>query len=166
MPFPIKGGRSNPAFADSDQLFYVHDGCLEIYFDALADARTQGEAGYDDNDSRYDCLEDMVYRFKAVNWQLAQGTQSATNKEISEKLERRFTRTEKGYVCEFAFAERYLAPIELKPGSVAGFGLCLHDWSKLGQDGTRRHGTLSTATRRGCDLDRKPYLLPLMVLGE
>lgn len=134
----------------------------------FGDARSQGEKHPDLNDSRYDFCGDQVKRMLAVNWQLAQGTRSATDREIAEKLERSFTRTEKGYVYEVAFAARYMAPIDLKPGTVAGLGVAVHDWNPDPKaKGGRSHATVSNATRPGQDLNMKPYLLPLMVLvGE
>ena len=144
---------------------YAHDGCLEVYFDAFADARSQGRKDYDLNDSRYDFLENHIYRLRAVNWQLAQGTASATDEEIREKLARKFTRTEKGYVYEIAFAARYMAPVDLKPGTVAGVGICLHDYNR-GADGKIVHANLSNATEPGMDCNEKPFLWPVMVLGS
>ncbi len=143
---------------------YAQDGGLEVCFDAFADARRQGEKCYDENDSRYDFLENAVYRLRAVNWQLAQGVASASNEEIQEKLIRKFTRTAKGYVYEIAFAARYLAPIDLKPGTVAGVGIAFHDWNGKGKK--RTHATISNVTRQGQDCNEKPYLWPLMVLGN
>ena len=149
---------------------YAHDGCLEVYFDGFGDARAQGTKGYDLNDSRYDFLGNDVHRFLAVNWQLAQGTASATDQEIKEKLVRKFTRTEKGYVYEIAFAARYMAPVDLKPGTVAGVGLCLHDYNRAKDaapgKGAFTHANLSNATEPGVDCDKKPYVWPLMILGE
>ena len=144
---------------------YAHDGCLEVYFDGFADARSQGTNNYDENDSRYDFLEDHVHRLKAVNWQLAQGTASATDDEIKKKLVRKFTRTEKGYVYELAFAARYMAPVELKAGTVAGTGLCLHEYWR-DADGKMRHASVSDATLPGYDCDQKPWVWPLMVLKD
>ena len=144
---------------------YAHDGCLEVYFDAFADARSQGRKDYDENDSRYDFLESHVHRLRAVNWQLAQGTASATDEEIREKLVRKFTRTEKGYVYEIAFAARYMAPVDLKPGTVAGVGICLHDYNR-GADGKTVHANLSNAIAPDSDCNEKPFLWPVMVLGS
>ena len=144
---------------------YAHDGCLEVYFDGFADARSQGTKNYDENDSRYDFLENHVHRFKAVNWQLAQGTASATDEEIRERLVRKFTRTEKGYVYELAFAARYMAPVELKAGTVAGTGLCLHEYWR-DADGKMQHSSVSDATLPGYNCDQKPWVWPLMVLVD
>ncbi len=144
---------------------YAHDGCVEVYFDGFGDARSQGTKDYDLNDSRYDFLGNDVHRFLAVNWQLAQGTASATDQEIKDKLVRSFRRTEKGYVYEIAFAARYMAPVDLKPGTVAGVGICLHDYNRAGGDAFT-HANLSNATEPGMDCDKKPFVWPLMVLGE
>ena len=146
---------------------FRHDGGLEIYFDGFGDARAQGEKDYDLNDSRYDFCETNVHRLHAVNWQLAQGTASATDGEIREKLVRSFARTPKGYVYEVAFAARYMAPVDLKAGTVAGFGVAVHDYypDPKAKDG-RRHATISNSTQAGQDLNQKPYLMPLMVLVE
>ena len=149
------------------EALYRHDGGLEICFDGFGDARSQGEKDYDLNDSRYDFCEEHVHRLHAVNWQLAQGTSSATDEEIREKLVRKFVRTPKGYVYEIAFAARYMAPIDLKPGTVAGFGVAVHDYNPdPNAKGGRSHVTISSATQAGRDLNRKPFLMPLMVLGE
>jgi len=151
-------------FVSEHKLHYQHDGCLEVYFDGFADARRQGEMGYDLNDMRYDIVENDAIRLVAVNPQLAQGMLSAKDEEIHEKLVRTFTRTEKGYVYEVAFAARYMAPVELRPGFVSGFGLALHDWTGKGKN--RGHATLSNTTRPGTDANQKPYLWPLMVFGK
>ncbi|MGN0832023.1 MAG: sugar-binding protein [Kiritimatiellia bacterium] len=143
----------------SPTALYAHDGALEVYFDAFGDARSQGEKDYDLNDSRYDFLGEHAHREHAVNWQLAQGTASATEEEIRAKLTRSFTRTETGYVYEIAFAERYLAPIDLTPGTVFGFGLSLHDYAS-----DKTHAELSTSTRPGVPLNRRPFLTSLAVL--
>lgn len=146
---------------------YAYDGGLEVHFDGFGDARSQGEKHPDLNDSRYDFCETNVKRLIAVNWQLAQGTRSATDAEIAEKLERTWTRTGTGYVYEIAFAARYMAPIDLKPGTVAGFGVAVHDYNPDPKaKGGRSHATVSNATRAGQDLNMKPYLLPLMVLVD
>ena len=151
-------------FISEHKLHYQHDGCLEVYFDGFADARRQGEKGYDLNDMRYDIVENDAIRLVAVNPQLAEGMLSATDKEINEKLIRKFTRTEKGYVYEVALAARYMAPVDLKSGTVAGFGLALHDWNGKGK--TRGHATLSNTMRPGTDANQNPYLWPLMVFGK
>ena len=149
----------------SPTALYAHDGSLEVYFDGFGNARTQGERGYDDDDSRYDLIENHVHRLRAVNMQLAQGTSSATDTEVSEKLVRSFTRTATGYVYEVAFAARYMAPVDLKVGTVFGTGVALHDFTK-GVDGKELCTTISMSVDPDRDLNDKPFLLPLAILGE
>ena len=149
----------------SPTALYAHDGSLEVYFDGFGNARTQGERGYDDDDSRYDLIENHVHRLRAVNMQLAQGTSSATDTEVSEKLVRSFTRTATGYVYEVAFAARYMAPVDLKVGTVFGTGVALHDFTK-GVDGKELCTTISMSVNPDRDLNDKPFLLPLAILGE
>ncbi len=159
----------DPAFvplAESQQPFrpqhlYAYDGCLEVFFDGFADARSQGEKDYDENDMRYDFAQGHCWRQRAVNWQLAQGTQSATDEEIRTKMQHTFTRTAQGYVYEIAIAKRYMAPVDLKPGTVAGLGLYLHDYVKPDE---RVERGLSFAVESGATCDRKPYLWPTMIL--
>lgn len=104
-----------------------YDGCLEVYLDAFGDARAAKRyRGMGLDDSRYDFAVGRVNRQVAVNWQLAQGTASATDEEIRKKVIRYFKRTEKGYVLGFALSKRYLAPIELQSGTTFGLGLFLH----------------------------------------
>jgi hypothetical protein len=162
IPYTKTGDALNPS------ALYAHDGCLEVCFDGFGDARTQGTKEYDLNDSRYDFLENNVHRLVAVNWQLAQGTASATEEEVRQKLERKFTRTKGGYIYEIAFAQRYMAPVDLKAGTVAGVGLCLHDWDfSVAKDRKKTpHGNLSNVTKNGFDCDRKPYLWPLFILVD
>ena len=139
---------------------FLYDDALEVFFDAFADARSHGEADYDENDSRYDFAEDRVNRLRAVNWQLAQGTQSATDEEVREKLRPVWTKTETGCVYEIRFDARYMAPIELKKGTVAGLGLFIHNRAKADE---RWSNGLSFSTRPGVPCDHKPVYWPLMV---
>ena len=142
---------------------YRYDGSLEVFFDAFADARRQGTKGMDENDSRYDFADGLAKRMRAVNWQLAEGTVSATDEEVAEKLERTFARTEKGYVHEIAFAPRYLAPIDLRAGTVAGVGLMIHDYDSA-TEWTQRG--VSNATQPGAACDGRPWLWPLFILTD
>ena len=140
---------------------YLYDGCLEVYFDGFADARRQSVQGFDLNDSRYDFVYGKTHRQLAVNWQLAQGTQSATDQEVAEKLEQRCFKTEKGVAYEIAFAPRYLAPIRLQPGTRASLGLFIHDRDSLTDKG---ENGLSLATERGKVCNRNPHLWPEFIL--
>ena len=145
---------------ERDQLYKI-DECLEVYFDAFADGRRASIDGFDENDSRYDFADGSVWRMLAVNWQLAQGTTSATDDEVAEKLEQKWTPTEKGCIYEIAFAPRYLAPIELKPGTRASLGLFIHDRDKVSDKG---ENGLSNATERGKVCNKLPRIWPEFIL--
>lgn len=150
------------AFGDVPrERLYEIDECLEVYFDAFADARKASAEGFDENDSRYDFADGSVWRLLAVNWQLAQGTASATDAEVMEKLEQTWTPTQNGCIYEIAFAPRYLAPIELKPGTRASLGLYIHDHDT--PDDKSENG-LSNATERGKVCNRRPDLWPEFIL--
>lgn len=137
-----------------------YDGCLEVYLDAFGDARAT-HGGSDLDDSRYDFAVGRVNRQIAVNWQLAQGTQSATDEEIRKKVIRYFKCTEKGYVHGFALAKRYLAPIELKRGTTFGFGLFLQIREDVKQ--TDQSG-LSLSCERGWSCNGCPKTWPMAIL--
>ena len=143
-----------------NQLFRL-DECLEVYFDAFADGRKVSFDEFDENDSRYDFAGGRVWRLLAVNWQLAQGTASATDEEVMERLEQKWIPTEKGCIYEIAFAPRYLAPIELKPGTRASLGLYIHDRDTLGEKG---ENGLSNATERGKVCNKQPRFWPEFIL--
>ena len=140
---------------------YLLDDCLEVYFDAFADARKAALDDFDENDSRYDFAEGSTWRMLAVNWQLAQGTASATDEEVMEKLEQKWTPTPAGCIYEIAFAPRYLAPIELRPGTRASLGLYIHDRDAVSDKG---ENGLSLATERGKACNRLPRLWPEFIL--
>ena len=137
------------------------DGCMEVYFDALGDARGRQHKDFADDDSRYDFANGKVHRQVAVNWQLAQGTASATDEEIRGKVIRSFKRTKNGYVHEVALSRRYLAPIDLKRGTQFGFGLFLHDRDKVGD--TSEHG-LSLSSVPGQVCNGHPQSWPMAIL--
>jgi hypothetical protein len=54
--------------------------------------------------------------------------------------------------------------VRVRP-TAAGVGLCLHDYNHAA-DGSFTHANLSNATEPGVDCDKKPYVWPLMVLGD
>ena len=141
-----------------------YDGCLEVYLDAFGDARaTRRMRGMGQDDSRYDFAVGRVNRQVAVNWQLAQGTQSATDEEVREKVIRHFQRTEKGYVTGFALAKRYLVPIELKRGTTFGLGLFLHVREDVNQ---KDPSGLSLSCERGWACNGSPHTWPMAILDE
>lgn len=156
----------------AETYLYAHDGCLEVYFDCGANGRSNTAKTYDNDDYRYDFSigkegksgPGMVYRLREVYHQLADGINMATKEEAAKKIKCDFRRTEKGYIYTITFGQRYLEPIVLRKGFVAGFGLFLHDRD----DASVPAGVkgLSLATEPGAHCDFKPHLWPLMILAE
>lgn len=75
----------------------------------------------------------------------------------------------RGAAADFPPYPQSRTPIDLKAGTVAGFGVALHDFrypQGTGRKTPAARALFSTATETGKDLNEKPYLLPLMVLGE
>jgi len=101
-------------------------------------------------------------RLREVYHQLADGINMATKEEAAKKIACHFKRTPKGYVYTITFAQRYLEPLVLKRGSIAGFGMFLHDRD----DASLPPGIkgLSLATKSGSRCDN-PRLWPLMILS-
>ena len=85
----------------------------------------------------------------------------ATKEEAAKKIPCQFERTKSGYAMTITFAQRYLEPIVLKPGFVAGCGLYLHDHDAPEWKNSKG---LSTSTEAGKPCDGHPELWPLMVL--
>ncbi len=145
------------------------DGALEVYFDTGANGRANAAKTFDNDDYRYDFSPTrdgqdgagLVWRFREVYHQLADGVNMASKEEASQKLKCRFERTSTGYALTITFAQRYIEPIVLKPGFVAGCGLYLHD-----HDAPERKASkgLGTSTEKGKPCDQHPEYWPLMVL--
>jgi len=156
----------------ADQSLYLHDGCLEVYFDTGADGRTNHEKTYDNNDYRYDFSigkngqsgPGMVYRLREVYHQLADGVNMASKEEAAKMIKCDFERTEGGYAYTIVFGKRYLEPIVLRKGFVSGFALYLHDKDNADEVGCPKG--LSLASEPGSHCDYKPFLWPLMILSE
>jgi hypothetical protein len=157
----------------SETQLYAHDGCLEVYFDCGANGRTNLAQTYDKDDYRYDFSiaktvtsgPGQVYRLREVNWQFAGGVSMPTKEDAAAGIKNDFQRTEKGYTYTITFERRFLEPIALRKGFVAGFGLYLHDKDSKPDVGGCPKG-LSLATEPGSHCDYKPHLWPLMVLEE
>lgn len=155
----------------ADQSLYVHDGCLEVYFDTGADGRTNAQRGFDTNDYRYDFSigkdgksgPGMVYRLREVDLQLADGVNMPTKEEAARKIRCDFTRTGNRYSYTIVFDKRYLEPMTLEEGFTCGFGLYLHDRDNAQSRGCPKGLSLATEPGEHCDL--KPHLWPLMVLS-
>jgi len=157
---------------NADKALYVHDGCLEVYFDTGANGRTNHEKTYDLDDYRYDFSigksgksgPGMVFRLREVNPQLADGMNMPTKEEAAQKIKCDFQITDKGYAYTITFAQRYLEPLMLRQGFLSGFALYLHDTDDASQIGCPKG--LSLAAEPGSHCDGKPYLWPLMMLSD
>ena len=151
---------------------YMLDGCLEVYFDTGANGRKGGE-GYDLDDYRYDFSynnsegasgDALVYRLREVFQEYAGGVEFPTKEEAAEGIDAEFTRiSENRYAYTITFGQKYIAPMKLEAGTLAGFGLYLHDRM---DDGTMGQKGLSLATDEGAHCDFNPNLWPLMILEE
>lgn len=150
---------------------YWFDGCLEVYFDCGANALGSRIEGYDDDDYRYDFAPGnprgksgpgLVHRRVAAHMQLAGGLDMPTPEDAAKNVKCRFACTGNGYVYEIVFPQAYIEPLQLKRGSRTGFALFLHDKDSLA-DRTGGKG-VSTGTRTGKTVDRKPHLWPVMIL--
>jgi hypothetical protein len=154
---------------DAETMLWNIDGALEVYLDTGANGRSNGAKTFDNDDYRYDFSPTQdgqdgagrVWRFREVYHQLADGVNMATKEEASKKVTCQYERTKTGYAMTVTFAQRYLEPIMLKPGFVAGCGLYLHDHDASEWKASKG---LSTATEAGRPCDGHPELWPLMVL--
>jgi hypothetical protein len=155
--------------AQKDQL-YALDGCLEVYLDCAGNGRT-GTGGFDLDDYRYDfCVGNpdgksgpgLANRLREPFVEYALGIEMPTKDEVRQKLKCHFERvSETKYVYTITLAQRYLEPMRLETGTVAGFALYLHDRM---DDGTFGNKGMSLATEPGAHCDNNPKIWPLMML--
>lgn len=158
--------------AAQESMLYMLDGCLEVYFDCGANGRLR-KGGYDLDDYRYDfCVGNpegksgpgKVYRLREVFNEFAGGVGFPTKQEAAKGIKCEFTRVSpQKYIYEITFARKYVAPLVLKKGSIAGFALYLHDRM---DDGTFGAKGLSLATKAGSHCDFNAQLWPLMILSD
>ncbi len=154
---------------NAESMLWNADGALEVYFDTGANGRANAAKTFDNDDYRYDFSPAQdgkdgagrVWRFREVYHQLADGVNMASKEEAAEKIACRYERTKTGYAMTVTFAQRYLEPIMLKSGFVAGCGLYLHDHDAPEWKNSKG---LSTSTEPGKPCDSHPELWPLMVL--
>lgn len=154
---------------NAEKQLWNADGALEVYFDTGANGRSNAAKTFDNDDYRYDFAPPkdgrdgagQVWRFREVYHQLADGVNMASKEEASKKIACRYARTAHGYTLTVTFAQRYLEPIVLKPGFVAGCGVYLHDHDAPGWQASKG---LGTTTEPGRPCDGHPELWPIMVL--
>ncbi|MFA6291793.1 MAG: carbohydrate binding domain-containing protein [Victivallales bacterium] len=151
---------------------YILDGCLEVYFDCGANGRLR-KGGFDLDDYRYDfCAGNpegksgpgLVNRLHEVFIEYAGGPAMPTKADASKGIKCEFTRIDAThYAYTITFEQKYIEPLHLQKGAIAGFALYLHDRM---DDGTMGNKGLSLATEPGAHCDRAPQLWPLMILAE
>jgi len=164
LTFPDRWAKSQ-----SEQRLWEHDGALEVYLDTGANGRTNPSKNFDNDDYRYDFAlpkngqsgAGVVRRFREVYHQLADGVNMATREEAAQKIGCDCQRTDKGFTLTITFAQRYIEPIVLKPGFLAGCGLYVHDHDA---DAWKNVKGLSTSTEPGKPCDQHPERWPLMLL--
>ncbi|MFG0250219.1 MAG: carbohydrate binding domain-containing protein [Phycisphaeraceae bacterium JB051] len=151
---------------------YMHDGCVELYFDTTANGRTNQTKGFDLDDYRYDFYAGnvkatdgpgTVVRFYEPNMQYAGGLDMPTKEEASRGVTCQYQRTTDGYSYVMIFPARYLEPLRFEKGYKAGFGIYIHDIDD-DRPWPRKGATLATEKAMHCD--RRPHLWPVMVFGE
>ena len=155
----------------SQRRLWEHDGAVEVYFDTGATGRTNPSQTLSNSVYRYDFAPPkdgrsgagVVYRFREVYHQLADGVNMASKEEAAQKIKCEYQRTEKGFVMTIAFAQRYIEPIVLRPGFLAGCGLYAHDHDA---DNWQNVKGLTTSTETGIPCDYHPELWPLMLLKQ
>ena len=167
---------SNEKFWSSPEAQQKHlyqlDGCLEVYFDCGANGRLRN-GGFDLDDYRYDfCAGNpagksgpgLVSRLQEVFIEYAGGPAMPSKADAAKGIKCEFTRiSPTRYAYTITFAQKYIEPLHLQKGSIAGFGLYLHDRM---DDGTMGEKGLSLATEPGAHCNNNPQFWPLMILAE
>lgn len=166
---------ANPSFREIAERKYLWllDGCLEVYFDTLFNARCSLNEGFDNDDYRYDFSygnmqgatgPGYVNRLRAPGMQLAGGLNMPTKQEASKNIKCHFERTESGYVYTIVFPKRFLEPLQLRKGTCSGFGLFLHDIDKLEKTRNEKGLTLAVPPRAHCN--SHPEYWPIMIFTK
>jgi hypothetical protein len=152
---------------------YRFDGCVELYFDTLADAHDNPFKGYDNDDCRYDFFAadasaldgaGQVFRVNKVFHQLAGGLTFPSDAEVEKEVKCVFSRRGNQYAYVIILPKRYVLPIELSPGTIAGFGVDIHDYDSQELDEKYKKKTLVSKEGQSCY--RRPDLWPYIILTE
>jgi hypothetical protein len=162
----------NAANSQFRKCLWNADGALELYLDCGANGRSNIKGGYDDDDYRYDFAPPLdnkdgrgfVWRHVEVDHQLADGINMPSKDEASKNVLCDFRRTVDGYEYILTLPSRYIEPLYLRKGTIAGFSLYLHD--KDGTADKSSHKAVTTGTLPGEHVQGRPELWPLMILGE
>ena len=75
-----------------------------------------------------------------------------------------FRRTVEGYEYVLTLPSRYIEPLYLRKGTIAGCALYLHD--KDGDADNSSHKAISTGTLRSEHVQDRPNTWPLVILAE
>ncbi len=152
---------------------YMHDGCLELYLDTGANGRGNPFKDYDQDDYRYDFspgndkAEDgagVVYRLYEPYHQLAGGLEMPKKDEAAKGVKCQFHRSANSYSYVIILPQRFIEPLKLEKGWLAGFGLYIHDKDKLEEQWPPKG--MSLAATPGAHCDHRPDLWPIMILCE
>ena len=152
---------------------HMHDGCVELYLDTAANGRSNPFKDYDQDDYRYDFSygndkagdgPGAVYRFYEPYHQLAGGLEMPKKDEAAKGVKCLFHRDGNNYSYVMILPQRYIEPLKLEKGWLAGFGLYVHDKDKLEEQWPPKG--LSLATIPGAHCDHRPDLWPIMILEE
>lgn len=134
---------------------------LQVYIDTMADGRERDTRGFDANDYNYDFFPSadgsiVAYRRIAPGWQEA----FLEQRVVEPNIRAAFRLVDGGYIYEIAFPQRYIVPMRLETGWVAGFSLTVND-----HDGEELQSAL-VLTPEGYDSYMNPHLFPLILLTE
>lgn len=122
---------SHRAFANPDNRW--DNDCVQVYFDAGANARSNEASGQDTDDYDYLVLPTpagdavALWRVHTPDRQLTFGTDAPLDHTWAREIPAEMHRTSDGYVIEIFFPADYVRPIELKKGTAFGFGLMVND---------------------------------------
>lgn len=122
---------SHRAFENVD--YRWDNDCVQVYFDAGANARSNEAKGQDTDDYDYFVLPSeagdsvALWRVHTPDRQLTLGTDAPLDHTWAKEIPAKMRRTADGYVIEIFFPADYVRPIELKKGTAFGFGLMVND---------------------------------------
>ena len=146
---------------------------LQVYFDALANARSNMTDGYDDDDYDYAIYPDArgktctVWRNRTADQQLTLGINAPQNFTTADDIPSKFIRHPRGYIYRIFFPGKYLLPALMKKGTVLGFGLNANNADDPALPyPNRRRNARSNAILPGRDCYNKPRLYPALLLWE
>jgi len=165
--------RYRESVEEAAKRLYMHDGCVELYLDTGANGRSNPFKDYDQDDYRYDFSygtdkavdgPGAVYRLYEPYHQLAGGIDMPKKEEAAKAVKCQFHRDGNRYSYCIILPQRYIEPLKLEKGWLAGFGLFIHDKDKLEEQWPMKG--LSLATSPGAHCDHRPDLWPLMILAQ